>query len=194
MMKKTLFFHCALAVFLSYGCASPLKRTVSPLLEASKPAVIAIGPVRWEDDKTKEDSDAARLFGVFAAERLGLMGYEARPSEMAEGAEVAGGAQGGGRATLRISVTEWDASEFLNYASLKMAARFELFSDAGEVLWSAEYSTKESDVRLDKDSLEQAVLKAYEPRVQRFVDSILSTLPRAGNEPASEGGRFKWLP
>ncbi|MEE8575497.1 MAG: hypothetical protein V3T30_08805 [Thermodesulfobacteriota bacterium] len=96
-------------------------------------------------------------------------------------------------AVLYSSLTEWDVDRFVNYASLKVGAKFSLYAKDGTKLWSADYVTTERDARFDKTQMELAIIKAFEPRVQRIVDAIFYTLPPVKIK--NEKKRFyNWLP
>ncbi len=204
MIRRYLILTALLAVM--YGCANPVKSTLSPRYNDSRPYTIAIAPVAWEGQSDGEDKEIARLFRTMTGEKLNAMNYRVvapedpeikKPDSQAK--DVAGlsrqlAADLDSDAVLYIHITGWDKDRMVTYAALAVKARFEIYSSGGEPLWRAEYSTKESDLRLDKKPLEMAVIKIYEPRVQRFVDAVFSTLPQGGVPKRAQKTFFQWLP
>jgi len=95
---------------------------------------------------------------------------------------------------LFIRIKEWDKDNLLPYKSLNIEAAFELHSAVGKVLWKAEYSTSEADLGLDSRPMELAVHNAFEPRIQRFVDAVFSTLPPGEADTSQRKTYFQWLP
>lgn len=193
----------ALALVFLAGCATVVDTTLSERYGQMRPYRIAVAPVIWEG-WGDEFKDASRLFRTMTAEKLRAMNYDALPLEeidrvypdsaslkTADAAHVA--AALGADAVLYIHLTQWDSSELLTYASLKVAATYEMYYKDGGRLWQASYHTKEADIRLDTPSMELALLKAFEPRVQRFVDVIFTALPQ-GQPPSKDERFFQWLP
>lgn len=204
MIKR--YFMIAAALLVMYGCANPVKSTLSPRYNDSRPYTIAIAPVAWEGQSEGEARDIARLFSAMTGEKLRSMNYRVVATEETETTAPGPKAQDAANlsrqlaanlnsdAVLYIHVTGWDKDRLATYAALVVKARFELYSSAGEPLWKAEYSTKESDLRLEKKPLELAVIKIYEPRVQRFVDAVFSTLPMGSVPRQTQKTFFQWLP
>lgn len=195
------------------SCSGKVRYTLSQELTTARPYTVAVLPVIWVAEETDYAGGIKRLMRTMSLERLRALNYGTvsieevdkhsliaekiipkvgnstfvalRPEEAAKLLDV--------DTILYIKLTEWDEDRFVTYVSLKMAATFELYSATGNLLWQAEYSTSESDIRLDKESMELAVIRTYEPRIQRFVDAVFSTLPR--NAPRLKKERyFDWLP
>jgi hypothetical protein len=99
----------------------------------------------------------------------------------------------GADAVLYTRITKWEEKLLVAYASLEIGAGFELYSADGTMLWKAHYSTSESDIKFDRTSMELAVIKVYEPRIQRVVNAVFSTLP-PGLKRKEEKRFFDWLP
>lgn len=206
-LLTVLFF--AFVIVWSGGCGTPVKYDVSPVLKARTPRKVAVLPVIWHDAIQPESKDISRLFKVMTAERLTAMGYEVMPLDQTDTEVKALGAHWfkektasdiarmlKADAVIYINVTLWDLDRLLAYAGLKVEADYEMDSFDGEKLWAAKYATKESDLSLDKGQIELAVFKTYEPRVRRFVDAVLSTLPKPEAVPVRKEKEdyFKWLP
>ncbi len=192
-----------LLVLLAAGCSNAVKTTISDRYTASQPRSIAVAPVVWSGGV--EDKGVAETFRTMTAEKLKELGYGVVSPEDVDAAfgklgpaaasktpaELA--VLAGTDAVLFIKIREWDISRFVTYASLKVKADYELYSATGERLWTANYSISDADLRLDRSSMEYAIIKAYEPKVQRFVDAVFTTLPKAQ---ARSNARtfFQWLP
>ena len=205
-LKKIFFGRAALvaiAIFFLAGCTTVVNTNLSEKYSQVRPYRVAVAPVIWEG-WGDEDKDASRLFRTMTAEKLRNMNYDSIPLEQidraypdsaslkaADAASVARSLDAD--AVLYIHLTQWDSSELLTYASLKMAATYEMYYKDGGRLWQASYHTKEADIRLDTPSMELALLKAFEPRVQRFVDVIFTALPQ-GQAPSKDERFFQWLP
>jgi len=202
MIKRlaAIFF---LASFLA-GCSNAVTTTISDRYMTYQPRTIAVLPVVWtgESVKNKGVSETFRLmssaklkelnYGVSdpgvvdaAYEKLGQSAASTAPEKLA--------AVTGSDAVLYIKIRQWDVSRFVTYASLTVEADYELYSASGERLWQARYSTRDADLRLDKKSLEYAIITAYEPKVQRFVDAVFTTLPGYSGRTQARTF-FQWLP
>jgi len=204
MTKKILTFVVLLAVVS--GCSRTVRYKVSPSLEAVRPYSVAVLPVDWSGTHPDEVAAISRLFRTMASERLTALNYRSVAIEETDAFYSARGAAAlekktpaelaamlGVDAVLFIHVTAWDEKRVVKYASLKMKATVELYSVLGERLWEATFATTESDVMLDTGPMELAVIKAYEPRIQRFIDAVFSTLP-AAVVPEARPSYFEWLP
>lgn len=214
-MTKKVFITAFLMLALTniYGCSNPVRYTVSERYSQMRPYSVAVPPAVWDSPRGNSDYDISRLFTEMSVERLKSMNYNPVPLEgdglplqrtIATGTggkradeakrtpkEIASKANAD--AVLIIRITGWESRKLITYYSLDAAATFELYSRHGELLWQARYRTNESDMRLDTKSVELAVIKAYEPRIQRLVDSVFSTLPQ-GTAPARERTYYQWLP
>lgn len=204
-----VFFAAAVAyiLFALSACTHNVKFELVKNYQDVKPYVIAVLPVIWDSRPDLNDANverAARLFREMSFERLKSMDYGLIRLEAIDGAykEKSGFASAktadvakalNADAVLFIRVTDWDTSLFAAYSALKLKAVFELYSKDGTLLWQAKYKTKESDIRLERKPVELAVITAYEPRVQRFIDAVLATLPK-GEPPSERRTFFEWLP
>jgi hypothetical protein len=176
--------------------------TISEDYGSLSPRTVVILPVGGD----VEDANVKRLFRTMAFKRLKSLNYgvldleevdeeylkvgSGRFKDMEPG-EVSRffGADG----VLYTRITKWKEKLLLTYASLEIGAGFELYSANGTMLWEAAYTTKESEIKFDKGSMELAVINVYEPRIQRVVDAIFSTLP-PGLSRKEEKRFFDWLP
>jgi hypothetical protein len=202
-MRMTRFPVLLILAAALAACTSPADFAVVEDYGSATPRTVAILPVEGED----VEQDVRRLFRVFTAEKLRSMNYRvldleasdekylklgsARVKKMKPG-EVA--RLLGADAVLYTRITKWREKRFVTYISLKIGAAFELFSKDSIRIWESDYSTKESDAKFDKSSVELAVIKAYEPRVQRVVDAVFSTLPGGVKPVVAEKKYFDWLP
>lgn len=203
-MKK-LVTITLLVLFALPGCGSAVKKKISDKFAYFAPHTVAILPLKF----TGADAGAGpvpgvdALFNKMTSDRLSRMNY--RPLEKAEVDRRLAGSldteRGPGEmarlmgtdAVLYTTITEWKSDIVVRYAYLKVNALFELYSPNGTLLWRATHDLKESDIRLEKKSLELAIIKAYEPSVQRFINVVFSTLPVSEARP-EEKSFFKWLP
>ncbi len=193
MTKKLGAFFIFLML---YGCAGPVRHALTPDFAEKGPRTIVILPVQWEDKKTAEDSYATGLLRLMAAEKLKAMGYS--PVDMkADDEESPQNAD----AAVNIKIMKWDRDAVTGYASLRVKASFSLASGKDKTLWSAVYDETDFDLKLDRESNELAVIKAFEPRLQRIIDAVFSTLPKAATN--AEGSKtdgagtkkyYDWLP
>lgn len=187
------------------GCASAINYTLDPGYGKASPARIAVLPVIIEGTVDAGDKDIGALFRAMSFERLREMNYSPVPLEEIdrrlgkEGRAADKGPQDiarllGADAALYIRVAGWNKGRLPAYASLKVEGTYELYSSDGRMLWSATHSTKESDLGLDSKAMEAGVLKAYEPRIQRFVDDVFSTLPHREARQSEKETFYQWLP
>jgi len=203
-MKKTIV---SIALFLALaGCGPAIKHTVSPEYAQISPKRVVVLPVVWEQQAAPEAGDISLLFRKMSSERLGLLNYSAVPLDEVDKAgngqpdwfvgkpvhEIAALLKAD--SVLFIRIKEWDKDNLLPYKSLNIEAAFELHSAVGKVLWKAEYSTSEADLGLDSRPMELAVHNAFEPRIQRFVDAVFSTLPPGEADTSQRKTYFQWLP
>jgi len=203
-MKKSVIILSAF--LLLAGCGPAVRHTVAPEYAQIAPRRVVVLPVIWEDRAAAEAEKISLLFRQMSSERLGLLNYSAVP--LAEVDSFSGGdpdwfsgktvdeiaAPFKADSVLFIRVTGWDKDDLLPYTALKISAKFELASALGKTLWKAEYSTSEADLGLDSRTMELAVQKAYEPRVQRFVDAVFSTMPAGEARKEPRKSYFDWLP
>lgn len=180
------------------GCSNAVRFTLSDDYVNQGPYTVVVLPVKAHIVLGPREKGIKALFRDYAAQRLNAMGFSpiAFNDDDAKYAGVSpkeAAAMLGADAALNIRLTGWEESSFVTYAGLEMSAVFELYGKDGSILWQASYSTKESDITLEKAPLELALIKAYEPRIERFVDAVLSTLPRP-QRPGAKDGYFQWLP
>ena len=198
-----IFAVTLVACLALMGCTPVVKKTVSDRFAIFNPYTVAILPVKFTE--TKAGGDVNALLRKMISDKLKRMKYG--PLESAEvderlpapGADTAGrdpletARLMGSDAVLYTTITEWKSDIVVRYAYLKVSAVFELYSKDGTLLWKATHGIKESDIRLEKMALELAVIKAYEPIMQRFINIVFSTLPTSAARP-EEKTFFKWLP
>lgn len=198
-------FSAILLALVLVGCGSAVRHVMIDGYALAPPRKVAVLPVVWEKKAPGEADDISRLFRAMSAEKLASLNYLTVPlDEFDKGGRDAGdwaasppdeaAALLGADSLLYIRLSDWDKDSFLPYASLSIEASFELRSPSGQLLWKADYRNKESDLNLDRTSMHLSVYKAYEPRVQRFVDAVFSTLPSGKAEERTRKTYFKWLP
>lgn len=187
------------------GCASAINYTLDPGYAKASPASIAVLPVVIGEPVDAVDKDIGALFRAMSFGRLREMGYNPVPLDEIDrrlGKDGRAADKGpqyvarllGADAVLYIRVSRWDKGRLPAYASLKVEGSYELYASDGRRLWSASHSTKESDLGLDGKAMEAGVLKAYEPRIQRFVDDVFSTLPQREARQREKETFYQWLP
>lgn len=206
MIKIRFASILMLLLLVAAGCGNTVETTLSEDYRRLNPYRVAVLPVVWEEEAADDAPSVSYLARVMAVEKLKSMSYSVVPLEtvdegfLKEGtaasfkrppSEIA--SMTGADALLYTRIIEWDKSSFAAYASLDIEASFELRSKDGTTLWSALYSTGDRDLRLDTESMELAIHKAYEARLQRFVDIVFKTLPKA-EDPAGAREFFRWLP
>ncbi len=194
-------------LIMVYGCAGPVRHALTPDFTEKGPRGVIVMPVEWADMNSPEDSYANGLMRLMAEERLKAMGYDPigiRPAHDPAWLKDRGAEEilslYGADAVLGIKILRWDMDAVTGYASLRIKASFSLASGGDKPLWSAVYDETDFDLRLDNESNELAVIKAFEPRLQRLIDSVFSTLPHAGRAKeektgdAGAGTHYDWLP
>ncbi len=191
-------------VLVLAGCGSPIQYVVSDQYSRIRPRAVAVLPVEWGAEVNAETEGISLLLRTMASEKLRSMNYGTIPLEETN-AKVGKTLTGkdpvelsrllNADAVLYIGVDEWKKTEFVTYASLNVKTRFELYSSRGTRLWAAEYHDRDMDLRLDTSSMEFAVIKAYEPKMQRLVDSSFATLPQGTVATRDKKETyFQWLP
>ncbi len=201
-MKRRIFLFLILAA--AAGCARPVAYNLSARYMLLRPSVVAVMPVEWEADIDTKRRGVDGLLRTIVIEKLKSLNYQPLPVEEVDKRlkelkdpenmaphELAGALNGD--SVLYVRITEWDEKLFVTYASLKVGVDFELYSATGERLWQAGYITSESDIRLDRTTMELAVIETFEPRLERLVDLVFATLPR-GVERVKKKRFFDWLP
>lgn len=201
MLKKAPIL--ILLLLLIAGCGHAVKHTVSTEYYRLRPDTVALLPVIWEGDaKEAEDREVSLVFNDMVAEKVRSLGYAIKvvdedeaddaSADNAPPAELA--ARLGAETVMYSRITGWDTDRLMTYAALTLTARFELYSANGERLWTAEHESKKSDIRLDRRPLEMAILDAWEPKVQRFIDIVFATLPQNEAPAGAQERYFDWLP
>ncbi len=206
MLDSRLYLLAAVMI-LVYGCASPVSYSVTDDYEELAPRKIVVLPVSG-DFKTKLEPGAAEFLRAAVVDRLREKNYSV---VFAEGpyADYPGGgvidaatfsdiaSRFDADAILYGGLVGWEEKSTPVYASLSIKVAFGLYSTSGEELWNASYKTKESEASLDESSMELAVLKAYEPRIERAVEAVFRTLPAlksGSSREESEKRYYDWLP
>ncbi len=197
-MNKRLIYFIFFLILTHTGCSNAVRFTLSDDYVNQGPYTVVVLPVKAHIVLGPREKGIKALFRDYAAQRLKTMGFSPvafndDDAKYAGASPKEAAAMAGADAALYIRLTGWEESSFVTYAGLEMSAVFELYGKDGSVLWQASYSTKESDITLEKAPLELALIKAYEPRIERFVDAVFSTLPRPQG-PGAKAGYFQWLP
>ena len=188
------------------GCAGG-SHPSAPDYQSKIPRSVAVLPVLNETVSLK----APEMFRPLVLNKLSMKGYETPALSSIDGLLLEKEIREAGQinsltpqalgqllrvdALLYTTVTEFSTTYLLAYASVTVAARFEL-KDAktGEKLWEAEKQVKESKLGLDQksagDTLKFAVGQSYLPYCQKVVDAGFSTLPNGpkASAPARSGG------
>jgi hypothetical protein len=196
---------CSLLLVMT-GCGNRVHYTVAPQFRQSVVDTIAVVPVGGDVGSV----GGRRLLREVVNEALRRSGYSTLQAEVvdkrlsslaARVKDVSDGASRGeiikaldADGVLFITVTKWDASLLLYYASIDIGARFELYSRSGKRMWTAEYNLGESDLNADSDYLKVAVHDTYEPMVVNLVERVMATLPLRPRVSSKRKGLYDWLP
>lgn len=211
MTRGLLIAAAAFVLYVCAGCSNSVTYTLSEQYVQAEPRGVAVLPVEWPASiwdgggfSAAEDKAVSYLFRTMVHEKLKAKNFHPAALEVIDEVYLKAGKAALSRkepkelaalfnadSILLVKVTDWDKTTLGGYASLTIDASFEMRSGDGTLLWEAEYSTKESDLRLDAASAEYSVIKAFEPRIQRFVDAVFSTLPDSSRR---REGYFEWLP
>jgi hypothetical protein len=181
-------------IMLMAGCAGRADYSLIPDYKDRPPRSIAVLPVLNETVNLK----APEEFRPLVHSTITAKGYETpgiveidkklKEKGIHEGGQIHSltpqelGKLLGVEAVLYTTVTEFSTSYLVAYASMTVAARFEL-KDAktGEKLWESEHQVRERKVGLDQkameDSLKFAALQAYAPYNKKVTDACFATLP-----------------
>ena len=201
MVKK--YSILILLLTLVAGCGHAVKHTVSTEHYRLKPHTVALLPVVWKGDaKEAEKNEVSLVFNDMVAEKVRSLGYavtvvdedDARAADAATTPPAELARRFGAETVMYSSITGWDTDQLETYAALTLRARFNLYSANGSELWKAEHTSKKSDLRLDKRPMEIAIIDAWEPKVQRFIDIVFATLPRSETPAGAQEKYFDWLP
>ena len=201
-----LGFLLGVAVSLA-ACAGGPRYSVHPDYKSAALRSVAVLPVLNETVNLK----APEVFRPILQNKVSLKGYESPPmvfvdeklleKEIREAGQINTltpqelGKLLGVDAVLYTTVTEFNTTYLLAYASMTVGARFELMSTkTGERLWDSDHQVKESRIATDTKSIQEttkfAFLQSYTPYVQQVIDVSLASLPdgpRAAAAPAQTG-------
>lgn len=205
MIRNIITYLFIVAIF---GCSSVIQHTLAPDYNAKMPNTIAVLPVEGYG----EDKDVQYLLRTMVQDKLIQRGYSPIPMETVDDRLIRSGVRRdqfrnktskelaaflGADSVLYTTITEWDNTLFLSYASQKIKVKFELYDGAeGGRLWEAEFDTKDSDMGLERNVIELGVIKAYEPVIQRIIDAVFSTIPDSKiiTKGSSNKTYYDWLP
>ena len=189
------------------ACAGGPRYSVHPDYKSAALRSVAILPVLNETVNLK----APEVFRPILHNKVSLKGYESPPmafvdeklleKEIREAGQINTltpqelGKLLGVDAVLYTTVTEFNTTYLLAYASMTVGARFELMSTkTGERLWDSDHQVKETRIATDTKSIQEttkfAFLQSYTPYAQQVVNVGLGTLPdgpRAAAAPAQTG-------
>ena len=189
------------------ACAGGPRYSVHPDYKSAALRSVAVLPVLNETVSLK----APEVFRPILQNKVSLKGYESPPmafvdeklleKEIREAGQINTltpqelGKLLGVDAVLYTTVTEFNTTYLLAYASMTVGARFELMNTkTGERLWDSDHQVKESKIATDTKSMQEAAkfaaLQSYTPYVQQVVNVSLGTLPdgpRAAAAPAQAG-------
>ena len=189
----------SLAVFAA-GCAAGPHHSLAPEYSSRLPRSVAVLPVLNESVNLK----APDVLRPIVLNKLSMKGYgtpalssidgRLLEKEVREAGEVHSltpqelGSLLGVDAVLYTTITEFNTTFLLAYASMTVGARFELKdSKTGERLWEAEHQVKDSKLGLDSKSVGDAVqfafAQSYAPYCQQVVDVSFTTLPNGPRAP-----------
>jgi hypothetical protein len=187
------FFFWGLIALL-VGCAGGARYSLVPDYKAKLPRSIAVLPVMNETINLK----APEAFRSLVHQKIATKGYETPSLPFLDKRLQQNGINEAGQihsltpqklgkilgvdALLYSTVTEFNTTYLVAYASMAVAARFELKdAQSGEKLWESEHQAKENKIALDQktrgDSLKFDALHAYTPYCQRVTNACFATLP-----------------
>ncbi len=177
----------ACLMFLT-GCFGNLDYKLYDEYKLVSPKTVYLAPIEWTAPDSKSKDIATEFLSSLIKEKLEKLGYTTTDSM--DGADV----------YLHTTVTHWKEKLFPTYGALKIGFIFQMTS-AKElpesaktpVLWKAEFKSKDFDIRLDTEQMEMGIIKAFEPRLERAVDTSFSTLPEV-KFIKEEKKFFDWLP
>jgi hypothetical protein len=205
-MKKLTLLILAFILVFSNGCSNKVRYTIMPEFEQDPIRTIAVMPI----DNAQRKEDDKPLIRTVISDRLKQLGYTTLPIEVVD-REISSQSMDDGKngglnhkgaarllgvdAVMHTTLTEWNRRFFLYYASLAIAARFELYNIHGERVWTAEYRVAKSDIRTDRKYLNLLVHETYEPMVANLVGRAFSTLPPVILDVSKRGKEYyDWLP
>lgn len=189
MINKSNFILLLALMVFTTGCFGKVSYKLYDEYSDLSPKVIYIAPVKWMagGDSVSRDS-AVKFLESLIAEQVKLFGYTIVDSK--DGAD----------AYLETSVTHWKEKLFPTYGALKIGFSFKMISTTeidgsknSPVIWKAKFKSKDFDMKFDTKQMEMGIIKAFEPRLERAVDTSFSTLPEAKFSKVEETF-FDWLP
>ena len=176
-----------LVLVFTTGCFGNLSYKLYDRFEDLSPNIIYVAPIEWRYKKESDSKEeASELLDSLVRGKLKSLGYKVSDSSDSADAE------------LHMTVTKWKESLFPTYGALKIAFVFEMtgvgdLPKKEKLIWKAKFSSKDFDMKFDTTQMEMGIIKAFEPRIQRAVDTTFTTLPEAKfSEP--EKKYFDWLP
>lgn len=183
------------------GCANRPDYKLSKEYKAIEPRTIVIMPTSG----AKADIEARDLFRAAVLKKLAIKNYYVTPLTQIDNRFKRLGAEQTALLTpeevcslfkadavLYPEITTWNKNLLLTYGSLRVGARFKLYAKNGSLLWKGSFKTREFDIRFDRDQVKLAIVKAYEPRIQRIVEAVFLTLPSRDFK-QHEKEFFRWL-
>ena len=195
-----LFMICIAAV----SCTTPVHHSLNEDFSSVRPGSVAVVQVIGE----AKDPVVRDFIRRVVAEKLKAKGYGVLPFDEVDASFAKLGVQEDAEKNIQdnaagfnadsvflVNVTEWDESLLTPYASLDVTMDFTLYGKDGKTLWTASYSTGESDFSADKQALSLGVIMTYEPRLERMAARMIHTLPVAEEERKPEEAKkfFDWL-
>ena len=207
MIGKRIFLFGIFSglVILSIGCAGGPQHSLVPDYKSRTPRSVAVLPVLNESVSLK----TPEVFRPILFNKVSRKGYETPALSFVDGKLLEKEIREAGQintltpeelgkllrvdALLYTTVTEFNTTYLLAYASMTVGARFEL-KDArtGEKLWESEHRVKESKVGLDSksvgDTLQFAAGQSYAPYCERVINASFATIPNGPRAPAPTSG------
>jgi hypothetical protein len=189
------------------ACAGGPRYSIHPDYKSAAPRSVAVLPVLNETVNLK----APEVFRPILHDKLSLKGYESPPIAFIDGKLLGKEIREAGQintltpeqlgkllgvdALLYTTVTEFNTTYLLAYASMTVGARFELINaKTGERLWETDHQVKERKLATDTKSVQEtakfAAWQSYTPYVQQVINVSFTTLPdgpRAAAAPAQAG-------
>lgn len=190
MVSKVSLNIIGLGICLGFltGCFGNLDYKLHDEYKVLSPKIIYQAPIEWTASASKSKEAAVGFLNFLIKEKLENLGYTVIDS------------MDGADAYLHTTVTHWKEKLFPTYGALKIGFNFQMTSavDLPEpaktsVIWNAEFKSKDFDIRLDTEQMEMGIIKAFEPRLERAVDTSFSTLPEV-KFIKEEKKFFDWLP
>jgi len=183
-----------MVVFTFSGCVPRISHYVTPDYKERMPTSIAVLPVQNET----VDMDAPKVFRPWLVDMVTHKGYLSPQAAVIDSKLLERDIREAGQlgsmtpheigellsvdAVLYTTVTEWSTTYLVNYASINVGARFQIFDTrTGQELWKSEHEVAERKFSLDEDAIEEiltfALLRRYDPYVKKLINAAFSTLP-----------------